>query len=184
MESELCWGRCRPELGRQRRQQRWCTHSRWHHLRWRRVYRVWTRCFGPGLGRLVGHVPESLEEAEQRLDSLRVNTFALMSTEETMQNAARVKAAAASPGRKRHGERAHPDAKGSDDLDELYPLVSLPWNQQVAAVESESLALLGRKLRILSTWCNEQFKDQLSCTTHAWLQDEQSRLYATFVTTM
>ena len=86
-----------------------------------------------------------------------VDTFALMSTEETKQNAARVKAAAASPGRKReraHGA-AHPDAKGSDDLDELHQQASFPWNQKVVAVESESLALLGRKLRILLTWCNE-----------------------------
>jgi hypothetical protein len=137
---------------------------------------------GSGLGRLVGHVRKSLEEAERQLDSLRVDTFALISMEETKQNAARVKAAAASPGRKR--ERAHPDAKGSDDLDELHPLTSFPWNQKVVAVESESLALLGRKLRILLTWCNEQFKDELSCTTHARLQDEQSRLYSTFLTTM
>ena len=135
-----------------------------------------------GLGRLVGHVTESLEEAERQLDTLRVDTFALMSSEEIKQNAARVKQALASPGQKR--ERAHPDAKGSDDLDELHPLASFPWNQRVVAVESESLALLGRKLRILLTWCNEQFKDELSCTTHARLQDEQSRLYSTFLATM
>ncbi len=103
----------------------------------------------PGLGRLVGHVTESLEEAERQLDSLLVGTFALLSTEETKQIAAWVKAAAASPGQKR--ERAHPDAKGSDNLDELHPLASFPWNQKVVAVESESLALLGRKLRILLT---------------------------------
>jgi hypothetical protein len=134
---------------------------------------------GQGLGRLVWHVTESLEEAERQLDSLRVDTFE--STEETKQNAARVKtvkAAAVSPGRKR--ERAHPDAKGSDDLDELHPLASFPWNQKVVAVESESLALLGRKLQILLAWCNEEFKVELSCTTHARLQDEQSRLYTTF----
>ena len=135
-----------------------------------------------GLGQLVGHVTESLEEAERQLDSLRVDTFALMSSEETKQNAARVKAASASPGRKR--ERAHPGAQGSDDLDELHPLASFPWNQRVVAVESESLALLGRKLRILLTWCNEQFKDELSCTTHSRLQDEQGRLYSTLLTTM
>jgi len=139
-------------------------------------------CGTSGLGRLSGHVTESLEEAERQLDSLRVDTFALMSAEETKQNAARVKAASASPGQKR--DRAHPDAKNSDDLDELHPLATFPWNQKMVAAESESLALLGRKLRILMTWCNEQFRDELSCTTHARLQDEQSRLYSTFLATV
>ncbi len=80
------------------------------------------------------------------------------------QNAAQVKAASASPGVKR--ERAHPDTKGSDDLDELHPLASFPWNQIGVVAESESLALLGCKLRILLVWCNEP--------SHALLQDKQS----------
>jgi hypothetical protein len=89
-----------------------------------------------------------------------VDTFALLSTETTKQNAAR-EAAAVSSGRKR--KRAHLDAKSLDDLDELHPLASFPWNLMVVVVESESSALLGRELRILLTLCNEQFKDELSC---------------------
>jgi len=127
-------------------------------------------------------VTESLKEAEHQLDWLRVDTFALVSAEETKQNAARVKAASASPGQKR--ERAHLDAKSSDDQDELHPLATFPWNQKMMAVESERMVLLWHKLRILTTWCNEQFRDELSCTTHAQLQDEQSRLYSTFLTTV
>ena len=61
------------------------------------------------------------------------------------------------------------------------PLATFAWNQRWHTLDSYSLSMYGRFLRIGLTFCNEHITDQVTTLVASRLQDEQKQFYQEFL---
>ena len=118
-------------------------------------------------------------EAERQCDSLKLDTFALLTTSENELFKRRSKWESSEVGTKR--ERSFPGAPDDGDSESLIPLSKYPHNQRLRVQDSFSLSLLGRMLRICLRFCNDQFTDQMTVLLHKGLEEEQAKMYQDFL---
>jgi hypothetical protein len=118
-------------------------------------------------------------ETERQCDSLKLDTFALLTSSENELFKRRSKWESSKVGTKR--ERSFPGAPDDGDSESLIPLSKYPHNQRLRAQDSFSLSLLGRMLRICLRFCNDQFSDQITVLLHKGLEEEQAKMYQEFL---
>jgi len=92
-------------------------------------------------------------EAERQCDSLKLDTFALLTTSENELFKRRSKWESSEVGTKR--ERSFSGAQNDGDSESLIPLSKYPHNQRLRVQDSFSLSLMGRMLRICFRFCND-----------------------------
>jgi hypothetical protein len=125
-------------------------------------------------------VDSSLQaEAESQCESLKLDTFALLTSSENEMFKRKSKWECSEVGNKR--ERSFPGAPDDSDPESLIPLSKYPHNQRLRAQESFSLSLLGRMLRICLRFCNDHFSDHVTVLLHKGLEQDQAQMYQQFL---
>ena len=119
------------------------------------------------------------EVVEGQMLTLKFDVYALLTTKESTDFKNRGKFGASAAGSKR--ELPHPDALETELSGDFMPLATFAWNQRWHTLDSYSLSMYGRFLRIGLTFCNEHITDQVTTLVAGRLQDEQKLFYQEFL---
>ena len=111
------------------------------------------------------------EVVEGQMLTLKFDVYSLLTTKEHTDFKNRGKFGASAAGSKR--ELQHPDALETELSGDFMPLATFGWIQRWHTLDSYSLSMYGRFLRIGLTFCNEHITDQVTTLVASRLQDEQ-----------
>ena len=111
--------------------------------------------------------------------TLKFDVYSLLTTKERTDFKNRGKFGASAAGSKR--ELQHPDALETELSGDFMPLATFGWIQRWHTLDSYSLSMYGRFLRIGLTFCNEHITDQVTTLVASRLQDEQKQFYQEFL---